>query len=98
MTDTQKEMLQLYSEQDASGKELIFNMLLCAVACGEPFYKEMQELLEQDKKEEMRGSSPEMDRDRQSQREEPYNNGSKKTGVYSSYFRSAGRERGHRAT
>lgn len=54
MTDTQKEMLQLYSEQDASGKELIFNMLLCAVACGEPFYKEMQELLEQDKKEEMR--------------------------------------------
>lgn len=54
MTDTQKEMLQLYSEQDASGKELIFNMLLCDVACGEPFYKEMQELLEQDKKEEMR--------------------------------------------
>lgn len=37
MTDTQKEMLQLYSEQDASGKELIFNMLLCAVVCGEPF-------------------------------------------------------------
>lgn len=53
MTDTQKEMLQLYSEQDASGKELIFNMLLCAVVCGEPFYKEMQELLEQGKKEEM---------------------------------------------
>lgn len=50
MTDTQKEMLQLYSEQDASGKELIFNMLLCAVVCGEPFYKEMQELLEQGKK------------------------------------------------
>lgn len=54
MTDTQKETLQLYSEQDASGKELIFNMLLCAVVCGEPFYKEMQELLEQGKKEEMR--------------------------------------------
>ena len=54
MTDTQKEMLQLYSKQDASGKELIFNMLLCAVVCGEPFYKEMQELLEQGKKEEMR--------------------------------------------
>lgn len=54
MTDTQKEMLQLYSEQDASGKELIFNMLLCAVVCGEPFYKETQELLEQGKKEEMR--------------------------------------------
>lgn len=54
MTDTQKEMRQLYSEQDASGKELIFNMLLCAVVCGEPFYKEMQELLEQGKKEEMR--------------------------------------------
>lgn len=54
MTDTQKEMLQLYSEQDASGKELIFNMLLCAVVCGEPFYKEKQELLEQGKKEEMR--------------------------------------------
>lgn len=54
MTDTQKEMLQLYSEQDASGKELIFNMLLCAVVCGQPFYKEMQELLEQGKKEEMR--------------------------------------------
>lgn len=53
MTDTKKEMLQLYSEQDASGKELIFNMLLCAVVCGEPFYKEMQELLEQGKKEEM---------------------------------------------
>lgn len=54
MTDTQKEMLQLYSEQDASGKELILNMLLCTVVCGEPFYKEMQELLEQGKKEEMR--------------------------------------------
>ena len=54
MTDTQKEMLQLYSEQDASGKELIFKMLLCAVVCVEPFYKEMQELLEQGKKEEMR--------------------------------------------
>lgn len=40
--------------EDASGKELIFNMLLCAVACGEPFYKEMQDLLEQGKKEEMR--------------------------------------------
>ena len=54
MTDTQKEMLQLYSEQDASGKEIVFNMLLCAVVCGEPFYKEMQELLEQGNKQVMR--------------------------------------------
>lgn len=54
MTDTKKEMLQLYSKQDASGKELIFNMLLCAVVCGEPFYKEMQELLEQGNKQAMR--------------------------------------------
>lgn len=54
MTDTQKEMLQLYSEQDASGKEIVFNMLLCAVVCGEPFYKEMQELLEQGNKQAMR--------------------------------------------
>ena len=67
MTDTQKEMLQLYSEQDASGKELIFNMLLCAVVCGEPFYKEMQEFLEQGNKQASNARSyPEMDGDRQS--------------------------------
>lgn len=54
MTDTQKETLQLYSEQAASGKEIVFNMLLCAVVCGEPFYKEMQELLEQGNKQAMR--------------------------------------------
>ena len=97
MTDTKKEMLQLYSKQDASGKELIFNMLLCAVVCGEPFYKEMQELLEQGNKQAMREALQRWTETAKA-KERSVHNGATETGVYSSYIRSAGRERGHRAT
>lgn len=54
MTDTKKEMPQLYSEQDASGKKLIQDILLCAVVCGEPFFEEMKNLLELGEKLKMK--------------------------------------------
>lgn len=49
MTDgkkTEVEMLTLYIRASEKGKELIFNTLLCAVTFGEPFYNEMQKLLD----------------------------------------------------
>lgn len=42
MTESQKEMLQIWSEADENGKELIMDLLTVAVAIGEPFYNEMQ--------------------------------------------------------
>lgn len=53
MTDTKKQIIELYNEQDASGKKFIFNMVFCTAKFGEPFLKEMQELSEQGKKAEM---------------------------------------------
>lgn len=46
MTDTQKEMIQLWTEADEDGKAFIFDLLTVAVAIGEPFYTEMQTYLE----------------------------------------------------
>lgn len=58
MTDREKtevKMLTLYNEASKKGKELIFNILLCAVTFGEPFYNEMQERLDRGDKDGMRG-------------------------------------------
>jgi hypothetical protein len=46
MTETQKEMIQLWTEADEDGKAFIFDLLTVAVAIGEPFYTEMQTYLE----------------------------------------------------
>ena len=43
---TEVKMLILYNGASEKGKELIFNTLLCAVTFGEPFYNEMQKLLD----------------------------------------------------
>lgn len=53
MTDTKKRIIELYNEQDASGKEFIFKMAICITTFGDPFLKEMKELAEQGKKAEM---------------------------------------------
>lgn len=47
MTGAERDLIKLYEETDNSGKELIFDAVLCATVCGEPFFKGMQELLEQ---------------------------------------------------
>lgn len=58
MTDREKTevgMLTLYKEASKKGKELIFNILLCAVTFGEPFFNEMQEQYDRRDKDGMRG-------------------------------------------
>lgn len=52
--DPRQGMFQLYSEQDASGKDLICDLLFCVVVYGDSFFEEMEALLKLDKKEEMR--------------------------------------------
>ena len=54
MTDTQKEMIQLWTEADEDGKVMIFDLLTVAVAVGEPFYTEMQTYLENKDADAMR--------------------------------------------
>lgn len=54
MTDNQKEMLQIWSEADENGKELIMDLLTVAVAIGEPFYNEMQTYLDRKDTDAMR--------------------------------------------
>lgn len=54
MTDNQKEIVRIWDEADTSGKQLIFDLLACAVACGEPFYTEMQSHLDRKDKDAMR--------------------------------------------
>ena len=54
MTDTQKEMLKLYSKANENGKQIIFDILACSAVFGEPFYKELQEALDKGTKSELR--------------------------------------------
>ena len=54
MTENQKEMLQIWSEADENGKELIMDLLTVAVAIGEPFYNEMQTYLDRKDTDAMR--------------------------------------------
>lgn len=46
MTDNQIKIITLYDNADERGQELILNILVCAGAFGEPFYKELQEALD----------------------------------------------------
>lgn len=54
MTDNQRELVTMWENADASGKQLIFNMLECAVAFGDPFLREMQKYLDKGDKDGMR--------------------------------------------
>ena len=54
MTENQKEMLQIWSEADENGKELIMDLLTVAVAICEPFYNEMQTYLDRKDADAMR--------------------------------------------
>lgn len=54
MTENQKEMLQIWSEADENGKELIMDLLTVAVAICEPFYNEMQTYLDRKDTDAMR--------------------------------------------
>lgn len=44
MTENQIKIIELYDNADESGKDFILNTLACAVAFGDEFYKEMEEL------------------------------------------------------
>ena len=46
MTANELELLKLYTGADTKGKEAIFDILICAVVRGEPFYNEAKELLD----------------------------------------------------
>lgn len=54
MTANQQELVTMWEKADDKGKQLISNMLECAVTFGEPFHKEMQELLAKGDKDGMR--------------------------------------------
>lgn len=54
MIDNQKEIIRIWEEADTSGEQIIFDLLACAVACGEPFYTEMQSHLDRKDKDAMR--------------------------------------------
>lgn len=54
MTDTQKELIQIWTDADEDGKAMIFDLLTVAVAIGEPFYTEMQTYLENEDTDAMR--------------------------------------------
>lgn len=51
-----QELLTMWEQADESGKQLIFDMLACAVAFGDPFLEEMQELTGRGNKDEIRGA------------------------------------------
>lgn len=46
MTDTQKKMIQRWTEADECGKTFLFDLVIVAVAIGEPFFDEMQRYVE----------------------------------------------------
>lgn len=54
MTDNQRELVTMWENADTSEQQLIFNLIACAVAFGDPFYREMQELLDKGDKDGMR--------------------------------------------
>lgn len=54
MTDSQKELIQLWHDADEDGKAMIFDLLIVAVAVGEPFYTEMKTYLENKDTDSMR--------------------------------------------
>lgn len=51
-----QELLTMFDQADESGKQLIFDMLACTVAFGDPFLEEMQELTGRGNKDEIRGA------------------------------------------
>lgn len=54
LTETDKEILKLWDNADEDGKNFIFDMLICTVAGGDDFLKEMQTYLEAGDKDAMR--------------------------------------------
>lgn len=50
-----QELLTMWEQADERGKQLIFDILACAVAFGNPFLEEMQELTGRGNKDEIRG-------------------------------------------
>lgn len=56
MTNNREKLVTRWENADASGKQLIFNVIECAVAFGDPFYNEMQELLDKGDKDGMRAA------------------------------------------
>lgn len=51
-----QELLTMWEQADERGKQLIFDILACAVAFGNPFLEEMQELTGRGNKDEIRGA------------------------------------------
>lgn len=51
-----QELLTMWEQVDESGKQLIFDMLACAVAFGDSFLEEMQELIARGDKDKIRGA------------------------------------------
>lgn len=51
-----QELLTMWEQADESEKQLIFNMLACTVAFGDPFLEEMRELISRGDKDEIRGA------------------------------------------
>lgn len=56
MTNNREKLVTRWENADTSGKQLIFNVIECAVAFGDPFYNEMQELLDKGDKDGMRAA------------------------------------------
>lgn len=54
MTANQEQLVKMFRNADAKEAEIIVNILFCAATFGEPFYKEMQELLNHGTPKEMR--------------------------------------------
>lgn len=53
MRDIDRKIIDTYTNANEKQKEIMLNVLECAVTFGEPFYKEMQEYLDSGDREGM---------------------------------------------
>lgn len=54
MASREKELLELWEKADSDGKTFMLQTLFCFTTFGEPFYKEIQALLEKEDREGMK--------------------------------------------